>query len=75
MYRRIHSCRDSGSDLSAWSAPVPAVAQILSGGLDLPAGVTMLTSENGSGKSAVIETLAEACGLNPQGHSAKAGTT
>jgi predicted ATPase len=54
---------------------VPAVAQILSGGLHLPAGVTMLTSENGSGKSAVIETLAEACGLNPQGHSAKAGTT
>jgi predicted ATPase len=38
---------------------------------DLPGGVTLLTGENGVGKSAVIEVIAEACGLNPQGGSAK----
>jgi predicted ATPase len=58
--------------MSAWPATVPAVAQILSEGLELAAGVTVLTGENGSGKSTVVEVIAEACGLNPQGGSAKA---
>ena len=34
-------------------------------GLELPAGLTVLVGENGSGKSTVVETLAEAHGLNP----------
>ncbi len=51
---------------------VPAIAQILSDGLELPAGLTVLVGENGSGKSTVIETLAEAYGLNPQGGSVQA---
>jgi predicted ATPase len=34
--------------------------------------LTVLVGENGSGKSTVMETLAEACGLNPQGGSAQA---
>jgi predicted ATPase len=51
---------------------VPAVAQILRAGLELPAGLTVLVGENGSGKSTVIETLAEAYGLNPQGGSVHA---
>jgi predicted ATPase len=55
-----------------WPASVPAVAQILRDGLDLPAGLTILVGENGSGKSTVVEMLAEACGLNPQGGSALA---
>jgi predicted ATPase len=71
VFRRIHSYRGSEVDPSRWPATVPAVAQILAGGLDLPAGVTVLTGENGTGKSTVVELIAEACGLNPQGGSAK----
>ena len=40
--------------------------------MDLRAGVAVLVGENGSGKSTVAEVIAEACGLNPQGGSAKA---
>jgi predicted ATPase len=57
---------------SVWPATVPAVAQMLREGLELPAGLTVLVGENGSGKSTVVEILAEACGLNPQGGSALA---
>jgi len=39
-------------------------------GLELARGVTVLVGENGSGKSTIVEMLAEACGLNPQGGSA-----
>jgi predicted ATPase len=46
------------------------MAQVLRDGLELPAGLTVLVGENGSGKSTVVETLAEAYGLNPQGGSA-----
>ncbi len=65
---------DAGADpdMSAWRATVPAVAQFLSDGLELPGGLTILVGENGSGKSTVIEMLAEAYGLNPQGGSALA---
>jgi predicted ATPase len=57
-------------DADVWPATVPAVAHILHNGLELPAGLTVLVGENGSGKSTVVEMLAEACGLNPQGGSA-----
>ena len=56
-------------DGSRWPASVPAVAQLLREGLELPAGLTVLVGENGSGKSTVVECLAEAYGLNPQGGS------
>jgi len=59
-------------DESAWPANVPAMSQLLREGLEVPAGLTVLVGENGSGKSTVIESLAEAYGLNPQGGSAKA---
>jgi predicted ATPase len=59
-------------DELAWPASVPAMAQLLREGLELPAGLTVLVGENGSGKSTVVETLAEAYGLNPQGGSAQA---
>ena len=58
-------------DEAVWPASVPAVAQLLRDGLDLPAGLTVLVGENGSGKSTVVESLAEAYGLNPQGGSAQ----
>jgi predicted ATPase len=57
---------------AVWPATVPAVAQMLREGLELPAGLTVLVGENGSGKSTVVEILAEAYGLNPQGGSAQA---
>jgi predicted ATPase len=66
--------RRPGSDLDPgrWPATVPAVDQILAEGLELTPGLTVLVGENGSGKSTVVEMLAEACGLNPQGGSAQA---
>lgn len=61
-----------GFDLGAWPATVPAAAQLLRSGLELGPGVTVLVGENGSGKSTVVEMLAEAYGLNPQGGSVQA---
>ena len=61
-------------DASVWPASVPAVAPLLQDGLGLPAGLTVLVGENGSRKSTVVEALAEAYGLNPQGGSAHGRT-
>jgi predicted ATPase len=72
VFRRIRSYGGGEVDRSRWPATVPAVAQILAEGLDLGTGVTVLAGENGAGKSTVVEMIAEACGLNPQGGSAKA---
>ena len=49
-------------DESRWPASIPAVAQLLREGLEIPAGLTVLVGENGSGKSTAIETPAEAYG-------------
>ena len=77
--RLVHAFRPSASaadlDPSAWPATVPAVAQLLREGLTLPGGITVLVGENGSGKSTVVEILAEAYGLNPQGGSILAPAT
>ena len=59
-------------DTARWPGTVPAVQQLLREGLEVPAGLTVLVGENGSGKSTVMEMLAGACGLNPQGGSAQA---
>ena len=72
MVRAVRPRPDASIDTTRWPATVPAVEQILAEGLELPRGVTVLVGENGSGKSTVVEMLAEACGLNPQGGSAKA---
>src|SRR3954453_14206222 len=52
-----------------WPATIPAVAQLLDDGLDLPPGVTFLVGENGSGKSTLVEAVAVAYGLSPEGGS------
>jgi predicted ATPase len=57
-------------DISRWPATVPAVEQLLCEGVELRPGLTVLVGENGSGKSTIVEMVAEACGLNPQGGSA-----
>lgn len=61
----------SGHDLAPdhYPAAIPAVAQVLAGGLDLDPGVTFLVGENGSGKSTLVEAVALAFGLSPEGGS------
>ncbi|TKV25706.1 ATP-binding cassette domain-containing protein [Arthrobacter sp. NamB2] len=52
----------------AWPATLQPVRQLLDEGLDLgPA--TVLVGENGSGKSTIVEALALAYGLSPEGGS------
>ena len=61
----------AGHDLHPghYPAAIPAVAQVLSDGLDLGPGVTFLVGENGSGKSTLVEAVATAYGLSPEGGS------
>jgi len=69
LVRAFRPSRGGSVDLGAWPGTVPAAAQLLTDGLELTPGVTILVGENGSGKSTVVEMLAEAYGLNPQGGS------
>jgi predicted ATPase len=52
-----------------WPATIPAVAQLLAEGMELGPGVTLLVGENGSGKSTIVEAVAMAFGLSPEGGS------
>jgi predicted ATPase len=54
---------------AAWPLTVPAIAQVLDEGLELPAGALVLVGENGSGKSTLMELLAVTLGFNPEGGS------
>ncbi|MCY7401205.1 MAG: AAA family ATPase [Nocardioides sp.] len=67
--RRVQAV--AGHDLAADSYPasVPGVAQLLEDGLDLLPGVTFLVGENGSGKSTIVEAVATAFGMSPEGGS------
>jgi predicted ATPase len=48
-------------DPDRWPFTIPAVRQLADdGGLDVPAGVTVLVGENGSGKSTLVEAFAAA---------------
>ncbi|WP_298460649.1 AAA family ATPase [uncultured Cellulomonas sp.] len=67
--RRIRRRDDARYDPDLWPYAVPAVRQLLDAGLDLPAGVTFLVGENGAGKSTIVEAVAAAAGLNPEGGS------
>jgi predicted ATPase len=69
LVRAFRPSAGRGVDPEAWPASVPAAGQLLREGLELPPGVTILVGENGSGKSTVVELLAEAYGLDPQGGS------
>lgn len=65
--RRIERREAANVPADGWPRTVPAVAQLLAAGLELPAGVTFLVGENGSGKSTLVEAVAEAFGLNVEG--------
>ena len=52
-----------------WPHTIPAVRQLLIDGLDLDPGVTFLVGENGTGKSTLVEAIAVAFGLSPEGGS------
>lgn len=54
-----------------WPATIPAVAQLVRDGLELSPFVTFLVGENGSGKSTIVEAVAAAYGLSPEGGSAQ----
>jgi predicted ATPase len=58
-----------------WPHTVAAVAQVLRDGLDLSPGVTFLVGENGTGKSTLVESIAIAYGLSPEGGSTHARLT
>lgn len=52
-----------------WPLTIPAVRQLAIEGLDLGTGVTFLVGENGTGKSTIVEAIAMAYGLSPEGGS------
>jgi predicted ATPase len=58
-----------------WPHTIPAVRQLLSEGLDLGPGVTFLVGENGTGKSTLVEAIAVAYGMSPEGGSTGARLT
>ena len=72
---RVSARPDHGLEPEAWPAAIPAVAQVLADGLALPRGVTFLVGENGSGKSTIVEAVAMAYGLSPEGGSTGARHT
>jgi predicted ATPase len=58
------------ADNGRYPFTLPAVSRLAQvGGLALPAGVTFLVGENGSGKSTIVEAVAVAAGINPEGGS------
>ena len=58
--------------MRAWPGDIPAVRQLLADGLALDPGITFLVGENGSGKSTILEGVALAYGMSPEGGSTSA---
>ncbi|MEF2976331.1 AAA family ATPase [Subtercola sp. YIM 133946] len=58
---------DERADRGRWPYTVPAVAGLIGEGLRLEAPVTFLVGENGSGKSTIVEAIAEAWGVDVRG--------
>ena len=66
--RRVQRHPDADAPPARWPQTIPAVRQLLAEGLDL-GRATVLVGDNGSGKSTVVEAIAEAFGLNAEGGS------
>ncbi|WP_062358044.1 AAA family ATPase [Herbidospora yilanensis] len=56
----------------SWCATLPVVRHLADRGLPLTAPVTFFVGENGSGKSTIMEAIADVSGINSEG--GKAGT-
>ncbi|MGC5165801.1 AAA family ATPase [Luteimicrobium sp. DT211] len=67
---RVAARKEHPLDAGTWPRTIPAVDQLLRDGLQLAPGVTFLVGENGSGKSTMVEALAVAYGLSPEGGTA-----
>ena len=67
--RRVQAAEEHPLPPDSYPASIPGVAQLLDTGLDLSPGVTFLVGENGSGKSTIVEAVATAFGLSPEGGS------
>lgn len=67
--RDVHRADGVAIDADAWPATIPAVTSVLTEGLELAPGVTFLVGENGTGKSTIVEAIAAAYGLGPEGGS------
>lgn len=67
--RRVEADPGRPLDPAGYPGAIPAVAHVLAEGLDLSPGVTFLVGENGSGKSTIVEAVATAFGLSPEGGS------
>lgn len=66
--RRVERSAYAALPHDTWPVTIPAVRHLLTHGLDLgPA--TVLVGENGSGKSTIVEAIAMAYGLSPEGGS------
>jgi predicted ATPase len=67
----VRVARAEGAELAPghWPRTIPAVEQLLAEGLTLDKGVTFLVGENGSGKSTIVEAVAMAYGMSPEGGS------
>ncbi|MFD1546680.1 AAA family ATPase [Nonomuraea guangzhouensis] len=57
---------------SGWPAALPPIRHLAERGLTFTAPVAFLVGENGSGKSTIMEAIADVCGINSEG--GKAGT-
>ena len=72
--RRLEEDPSNVLDRRTWPAVLPPVAPVLEDGLDLTPA-TVLVGENGSGKSTIVEAIALAYGLSPEGGSTGARHT
>lgn len=66
--RRIDADPAADVPSGGWPTSVPAVGQVLREGLDL-GGMTVVVGDNGSGKSTIVEGIAMAFGMSPEGGS------
>lgn len=66
--RAISEYADDRLDRRTWPATLPAVRELLDSGLEL-GSLTILVGENGTGKSTIVEAIAMAYGLSPEGGS------
>lgn len=64
--RRVEEHSMSTLDRDTWPATIPAVRQLLDEGLD-SGPLTIFVGENGTGKSTIVEAIAQAFGLNVEG--------